>query len=468
MSALTFDVAVIGSGPGGYVAAVRAAQLGKKVVCIDRYGLGGTCLNWGCIPSKALIHAGGLVEDIREAETIGITTGPVKVDWQKVLAWKDGIIKRLTTGISHLFKEHGITHIVGSAKFTGPKALTVTGAKGTDTVSFGAAIIATGARPIEIPGFKFDGKRVISAKEALELPAIPATMAVIGGGVIGLEIGTFYAKLGTKVTVVELTPGLLPGTDPECTAVVARGLRRRRVTVHLGTKAKGVREGKSGFEVVIETPKGEEGIPADVVLVAVGMRPFTEDLGLAAAGVKTNERGFIPVNERRETNVPGIFAVGDVAGGPLLAHKASKEGIIAAEVIAGKKSAYDVNAMPTAIFTDPEIASVGMTEEQAKAASRAIRVGKFPFTASGRALTTGDSDGFVKVIADAKTDLILGMHVVGPEASNLISEGALAIEMGAVADDLALTVHPHPTLPEGAMEAAAAIGGHAIHVMGKV
>ena len=320
-----------------------------------------------------------------------------------------------------------------------------------------------------IPGFAFDGKRVISSKEALELEAVPKRMVLIGGGVIGLELGGVYAKLGTKVTVIEMMDQLLPGIDPDLVRVVARRLKETGVEVFLKAKAKAATVGAKGVDVAFENEKGEaKTIEADVCLVAVGVRPVTKDLGLEAAGVKADARGFLPVNAQMQTNVPHIYAIGDVTGPPLLAHKASKQGIVAAEVIAGKKgAAYDVRAMPGAVFTDPEIATVGITAADAKAKGIEVKTGMFPFAALGRAHTTGDTDGFVKIVSDAKTDVVLGVHIVGPEASNLISEGALAIEMGATAEDLALTIHPHPTLPEGLMEAAEALHGRAIHAVNR-
>lgn len=468
MSTSTYDAIVIGAGPGGYPCAIRLAQLGLKVAVVDRGHLGGVCLNWGCIPSKALIHAAGLFDKIKHhAAEIGITVKDASIDWGKVQTWKNSVIERLVGGIKSLFKNHKIDYIIGEARFTARDRISVQGKDGTRELTARNIVIATGARFFEIPSFKFDGKTILSAKEALSLDRIPKSLVLIGGGVIGLEIGTFYAKLGTQVTVVELMPQLLPGVDPDLVTFVARGLRKRGVTVYTKASAKSVTVSDQGAKVLIETEKGPVTVEGEKVLVAVGIRPNTDGLDLEKAGVQKNEKGFLPVDARRQTNVPGIYAIGDVTPGFALAHKATKEGIVAAEVIAGKKSAYDVRAMPAAVFTDPEIATVGMTEDQAEKAGHKVKVGKFAFAASGRAQTAGEADGYCKVVADAQTDQLLGVHIVGPEAANLIAEAALAIELGAAAEDLALTVHAHPTLPEVLMEACEAVHGHAIHVYQK-
>ncbi len=461
------DVAVIGAGPGGYVAAIRAAQLKKSVLLVEKGELGGVCLNVGCIPSKALIHAGNVVDRTRKASAMGITFTGVSVDMAKLVAWKDGVVKRLTGGIGTLLNGVGAKVLRGTATFTAPTRLEVKTESGTDTVEAADVILATGSRPIEIPGFKVDGKRVLTSTEALSLREVPRRTVVIGGGYIGLEIGIFLSKVGSDVTVVELTDSLLPGQDPDLVQVVARSLKKRGVKVHLSTKALGWAEGKDGAAVRVQTPKGEESIPADVILSTVGRRPNSENLGLERAGVKVDAKGFVPIDDRCRTNVSHVYAVGDVAGQPMLAHKGSKEGIVAAEVIAGLPSARDWRAVPAVIFTDPEIASVGMTEAEAKAAGYDPVVGRFPFAALGRAQAINDTEGFAKVVADRKTDLVLGVHVVGPEACDLISEGALAIEAGLRAEDLAATIHPHPTLPEAIMEAAEALHGKSVHILSK-
>ncbi len=463
-----FDLVVIGAGPGGYVAAIRAGQLGLKTAVVERDRIGGVCLNYGCIPSKSLIYASGLYEKIAHADAMGFTVGGgVTVDGAKLQAWKSGIVKRLTTGVGFLLNKTGVTVIQGTAKFTGPNAMSVSGTDGkAQTVQFGAAIVATGARPIALPPFPVDGKLVVTSKEALEVATVPQDLVVIGGGVIGLEMGMVFLKLGSRLTVVELTDSLLPGTDPEAVRALERSLSKRGATILKSTKAGGVVTEKGKTFV---TAKGSDGtdhkIPADLVLVAVGFRPNSEGIGLELVGVKTDARGSIVVDEHRRTNVPHVYAIGDVAGQPWLAHKASKEGIVAAEHAAGKPSAYDVKAMPAGIFTDPEIGTVGLQEHEAAKAGRKVRIGKFPFTALGKALAIGQTDGFVKLIADAESDLLLGATIVGYGAADLTAEIALAIEMGATAEDVGLTVHAHPTMPESLMEAAEAVHKQAIHIL---
>ena len=461
-----FEVVVIGGGPGGYPAAIRAAQLGKKVALIERDRLGGECLNYGCIPSKALISTANLLHALEGAAERGLDIGPAKVNMAQLQKWKGNVVQRLTSGVAQLCRGNGVEVISGTASFTGPNALHVEGASAED-VTFGDAIIATGGRPSDLPAFRFDGKHIVSTKEALELPEVPRNLAVIGGGISGLEIGTFYAKLGSVVVVVEIMDQLLPGTDPEAVRVVERRLRRLGVEVHVKSQARGWREDRGQRVIDIVTPEGGIGRRADVILVAVGRRTNTDDLGLDRAGVRLGPKGFIIVDPDLRTLNPHVFAVGDVIGPPFLAHKATKEGLIAAEAIVGHPVEVDYRAMPAAIFTDPEIATVGLQESEAAAKGRKVRIGKVPFAAIGRALTTGDFDGFVKLVADPESKVLLGATIVGPDASDLISELALAIEMGATVTDIALTVHPHPTLPEGIMESAEAALGQAIHVLNR-
>lgn len=469
MAASRYEACVIGAGPGGYVAAIRLSQLGKKVVLVDRDRLGGTCLNYGCIPSKALIAAGSLFEKMKNAAEMGIVAEVVRLDMEKLLRWKDGIVQKLGNGIASLLKMNGVELVLGDARFTGVRSIEVkTHRGGVQTVEAEQFIIATGGRPIELPGLPFDGRTIISSKEALDLAEVPKRVLVVGGGVIGLELGTFFAKVGSQVTVVELMPQLLPGIDADLVQVVQRSLKKRGVAIHLESKVKSATVfGDGTAKVSVETKKGEVSFDVDKVLVCVGVRPNTESLHLDAIHVQLTEKKFIRVDSTLRTNVGNIFAIGDVTGGPLLAHRASKQGIVAAEALAGRRSVYDVRAMPAAIFTDPEIATVGMTEAEAEKAGYKPRVGKFPFAASGRALSTGETEGFVKIVADQTSDIVLGASIVGPEASNLIAEATLAIEMGATAEDLALTVHTHPTLPESIQEAAEAVHGRAIHIFSK-
>ncbi len=468
MSEQIYDVIVIGGGPGGYVAAIRAGQLGLKTLVVEKEAMGGVCLNWGCIPSKALIHAAGLVEKIRHAEKLGITTSGLAVDVPAMQRWKDGIVDRLTKGVSQLVRGAGGQIAMGTARIVSAKRVAVTGAEGDERVyeARKGIVVATGTEVIRIPGFEPDGEVVVTAREAVSLQQVPKRMLVVGGGVIGLELGTVYHKLGCELTVVELTDQLLPGVDPDLVKVVHKRLEKRGARILLGAKASGLERTGAGARVTVLTREGkEESIEVDKVLVAVGFRPNSRGFGLEELGVALDERGHVRVDERFQSSVPGIYAIGDVCGPPYLAHKASKEGEIAVEVIAGKKSVRDWRAMPAAIFTDPEVATVGLSERQAKEQGRQVLVGKFPFSASGRAMAVTETDGFVKVIADAAGDHeILGIGIVGPEASDLISEGALAMEMCAFAEDVALTVHPHPTLGETMMEAAKHALGEAIHI----
>ncbi len=459
------ECVVIGAGPGGYVAAIRLAQLGKKTVVVERDRLGGVCLNWGCIPSKSLIHAANLYESIQHAEEFGIEVEGVSLDFARFMGRKNDVVGRLTGGIGHLLKKNGVEHVVGEARFSGSRSLEITGSDGsTSRLEFESCLIAVGSRSIEIPGFAFDGKRIHSSRTVLDLEDRPDSMVVIGGGVIGLELGTVFRKLGTEVTVIEMMSQLLPGTDPDLVKVVQRELKKRKVGIHLEARATGWTE-KAGKATLQATgKKGDFEVQADVVLVSVGRRPNTENLGLEQAGVKVDDRGFIAVDSSQQTSMAGIHAIGDCVAGPLLAHRASKEGEIAAERMAGHPAVYDVKSMPAAVFTDPEIATVGLTEVGAREAGIEIQVGQFPFAASGRALSVGHTEGFVKVIADPE-GLLLGAGIVGAEASELIGEMALAIEMGAYLEDIELTVHTHPTLSEGMMEAAAAAANRAIHIV---
>ena len=446
------------------MAAIRLGQLGKETVLIEKETLGGVCLNIGCIPSKALIRVAKLKQRIEAAKQIGLETSGITVDFAKVQAWKQGVVDRLVSGIEHLLKGNNVNVIKGTGKFTGSHELEISTAAGIEAVEAKDIIIATGSRYYDLPAFKFNGTTIISSTEALSLQQIPKTLAIIGGGVSGLEMGTLYAQLGCRVTVIEMLDQLLPGTDIDLVRIVERSLRKLSIEYHVKSKANEYRNG----EVHATLENGKEGIfEAEKVLVTVGRRPNTDGIGLEKAGVQTDSHGFIQVNKKMQTNVPGLYAIGDVVGQPMLAHKASKEGIVAAEVIAGLSSEADFHAIPGVIFTDPEIATVGLTESQAKENGYEPIVGKFPFTALGRAVLAGETEGFTKIVADKASNLVLGVHIVGPEASDLISEAALAIEMGATLEDIGFTVHPHPTFPESMMEAAEAAEGKAIHILQK-
>jgi len=461
----TADAVVIGAGPGGYVAAIRLAQLGMKTVCVDKGPIGGVCLNWGCIPSKAMIHASTLVETLHEhADGMGIGVGDVSVDLDRMRGWKDGIVERLTGGIGELFKRNGVEFVAGEASFVTPNMITVSGPDGVVTLETKKTLVATGARPVTLPFLKPDGERILTSKEALDLTEVPEHLLVVGGGIVGCEIGTYMRKLGAEVTIVELADQLLTGTDPELVKVVARRMKKRGITVHLKTKITAADPTANGLRAKVETPKGDKTVEATRALVAIGFQPNSETLGLDGVGVKLDDRGHLVVDEQLRTSQPDVFAIGDVIGPPYLAHKASKEGMVAAEVMAGREVALDVAAMPAAIFTDPEVATVGLTEQQARDQGLEVKTGSFPMAANGRALSTNHSDGLVKFVADARDDTLLGVHICAYGGSDLIAEAALAIEMGATVEDIGLTVHPHPTLSETLMEAAHVVEGHAIHI----
>ncbi|HTJ83188.1 MAG TPA: dihydrolipoyl dehydrogenase [Polyangiaceae bacterium] len=465
----TFDAIVIGAGPGGYPCGIRLGQLKQKVLVIEKESPGGVCLNWGCIPSKALINTANQFEKIKHGGT-GIKVQSPAIDANEMQDWKEGIVKRLTGGVRSLLKMNGAELVMGTATVTSANTVEVVGEGGTkETYKADKAIVlATGASTIELPTFKFDGKQIIGAKEAVSLRQIPKRLLVIGGGIIGLELGMVYQKLGSQLTVLEFLPNILNGVDPECAKIVEKRITKLGGTIHVGAKALGYeRQSDGSLAVAFEKDGKRDTVVCDVVLVAVGMRPNSKGLGLEQVGVKINDKGFVPIDKLGQTNVPGIYAVGDVSGPPLLAHKATKEGEIVAEIIAGHKAAMDWVTIPGAIFTDPEIATAGLTAEEAKAKGYEVAIGKFPFSVLGKAMAMNETEGFAKVIADKKTKQILGIHIVGPEASTMISEGALALEMAAFLDDMSLTIHPHPTLGEALMEAAAHAAGHAVHILNR-
>jgi dihydrolipoamide dehydrogenase len=458
------NVVVIGAGPGGYVCAIRLAQLGQKVTVVEKDALGGTCLNIGCIPSKALIAAGALMDRIRNATAMGLTVEGMKLDLPKLIEWKEGIVKRLTGGVGTLLKQHGVEHVKGTAKLAGKGQVDV----GGKVLAYDDLVIATGSVPIGIPGFAIDEKRVWSSTGALVPDRVPKHLLVIGGGYIGLELGILYRKLGSEVTVVEYTDGALPGQDRDCVKVIERSLKKQKIKLLVRHGAKGYEaKGKQLFVKVENRDGGDDTLECDQILCTVGRKPFTDGLGLEQLGLKTDEKGFLKVDKQMRTSVPNVYAIGDVAGQPMLAHKGSREGLVAAAVIAGQKEEYDARCVPAVIFTAPEMASVGLLEEQAKEQGREVKLGTFPFAASGRAMSLMDTEGFVKIIADAATDEVLGVHMVGPEVTELIAEAALAIELGATSEDIARTIHAHPTLPETLMEAAESVHKLAIHVYQK-
>ena len=463
-----YDAVVIGAGPGGYVCAIRLAQLGKKTLCVERDRIGGVCLNYGCIPSKALISAAGRYHRIDHAGVMGISVTGKEIDFAATQEWKDTVVGKLTGGVERLLKQNGADVLIGTAAFRDANTIEVATDEGVETIGFTDAVIATGSRPFFLKGFEPDGEIVVGSRHALEFERIPERLLVVGGGYIGLELGIAYAKFGTAVTVVEMMDTLLPGTPKELSRMVARRCRQLGIEVHLNTPAKALRKEGKKATLTAAAPGGEElTIEADRVLVTVGRKPNGEGVGLEAAGIETGERGFIPVDGQRRTSVPNIYAIGDVAGEPMLAHKASKEGIVAAEVIAGGTASYDHRAVPAVIFTDPEIAYVGLTEQEAAGQGLESVTGRFPFAASGRALAIDEAEGFVKVVADAGSGALLGVQIVGPEASDLIGEACLALEMGATIEDVGFTMHPHPTLGEAIMEAAEAALGRAIHQLNR-
>lgn len=463
--AIQTDVLIIGGGPGGYVAAIKAGQLGKKALVVDRDKLGGECLNYGCIPSKALISAASTAHKTKKAKEAGLGTAVTEMDWMKVIGWKDQMIGGFVKNIGALVKGNKGDHLAGAVTLTGRHTATVKLATGgTESVEFKHCIVATGSESVSIPGFAVDGENVLGSKESLDLNKAPEALVVIGGGVIGLEIGTIFAKLGTKVTVVEFTDSLLPVVEKDLVAPVSRSLTKLGVDLMLSSKAKSWAKKGKRLELTVETPEGEKKIACDKILLAVGRAPRTKGLGLETVGVELDKRGHIVVDSEMLSSVDTIYAIGDCVGQPYLAHKASREGILAAQSIAGKPLEAK-GQVPWAIFTDPEISWVGFTDTEAKLAGYQTVVGKFPFAASGRAMASRETEGFAKVVAEKGTGKILGGGFVGTNASDLIGEVCLAVSLGATLEQVAQTIHPHPTLTETFAEACESALGHPIHVL---
>ena len=469
----TFDVIVIGGGPGGYVCAIRAAQLGLKTACVENRGtLGGTCLNVGCIPSKAMLQSSHLFEEANHSfASHGIKVSKVELDLPAMLARKDDVVKQNTTGIEFLFKKNKVTYIKGTGKVAkaipGAHQIAVKRLDGTDaTYTAKYVVIATGSEVTPLPGIIIDEKKIVSSTGALSLAKVPKSMVVIGGGVIGLEMGSVWRRLGAQVTVVEFLDFIMLPMDGEVRKQMQRILEKQGMKFMLGQKVTKAVLGKDGVMLTIEPAKGGAAteMKADVVLVAVGRRPFTNGLGLAEAGVKMTNRGFVEADIHYQTNIEGIFAIGDVIGGMMLAHKAEDEGVAVAEVCAGQTAHINYDAIASVIYTWPEVAGVGKTEEQLKEAGVAYKAGKFPFTANSRARSNGDMEGFVKILADATTDRVLGCHIIGPSGGDLIMEVALGMEFGASAEDIARTSHAHPQLGEAVKEAALNVDKRAIHI----
>lgn len=469
MSAEQYDVVVIGSGPGGYVCAIRAAQLGLKTACIEKDDtLGGTCLNVGCIPSKALLSVSEkYAQAAHEFEGLGIGVGTPTLALEKVMAHKTKVVAANTQGISFLFKKNKVAHIVGTGAVAGAGLVEVSGKDGKKTtIAAKNIVIATGSESTPLAGVAVDEKQIVTSTGALALAKVPASLAVIGGGVIGLEMGTVWQRLGAKVTVIEFMDRVLPGMDGEVSREMKKILTKQGMEFKLSTKVTSAKTAKGKVTLSLDAAAGgkPETLDVETVLLAIGRRPYTAGLGLEKAGVAVDNRGRVVIDDHFQTNVKGVFAIGDVVRGAMLAHKAEDEGVVVAEIIAGQTGHIDYDAIPSVVYTFPEVASVGKTEEQLKEAGIAYKTGKFPFMANGRARAMNATDGFVKVLADAKTDRVLGCHIVGAEAGTLIAEITLALEFGASSEDIARTCHAHPTLNEAVKEAALAVDGRPIHI----
>jgi len=459
-----YDLVVIGAGPGGYVAAIRAAQLGMRVACVEKApALGGTCLRIGCIPSKALLDSSELFWNTRRHMAVhGIRVADVTLDLPAMMGRKDKVVRGLTQGVAGLFKKNGVSHVNGTARIIAPGRVEVAGQDG-QVLESERILIATGSEPAPLPGFDLDGRHIVSSEEALAFEAVPARLLVIGAGAIGLEMGSVWARLGSEVRIVEVLDRIVPGMDREMARALQKVLEKQGLTFSLATAARKAVVEDGRVAVTIETGGMATTESFDRVLVAVGRRPYTADLGLEGAGVALDARGRITIDHRFETSVPGVHAIGDVVAGPMLAHKAEDEGIACVELLAGRAGHVNYDAIPSVVYTWPELAGVGKTEEECQEAGRAVRIGRFPFMANGRARAAEERDGLVKIIADAGTDRVLGVHVLGPRASDLIAEAVLAMEFGGSAEDIARTSHAHPTFSEAVREAALDVDGRSIH-----
>jgi len=459
-----YKLVVIGAGPGGYVAAIRAAQLGIKTAIVEREYFGGVCLNWGCIPSKTLLHVTELKRRVEESSRIGLMAEKVTIDLDKLRKHKETTVKRLTGGVKMLLDKAGVKSFVGSARFLSPTKVEVTGDKTRTEVESEHFIIATGARPMELPMLKQDGKVVVGAREMIDVPDVPDEMLVVGAGPIGVEMATVYQTLGSRVTIVEILDAVLPLLDTDISATTEKALKKQGIKILLSSKVTKSEVTGGKAKVTIESGGKTEEHTFDCVLVAAGMIPNTADIGLDKAGVKLDAKGFVIVDKRMRTNVTSIFAIGDVAGGILLAHKASHEGVVAVEAIAGSAASADWKGVPYAVFCDPEVAGIGLTEKEAKAAGRKVKVGKFPYGGVGKAVATLATDGFAKVISDAETDEVLGIHIVGPHAGDIIFAGTAMMELDCTAEDIGHMMAVHPTLSEALMEAGLSANKKAIHI----
>lgn len=464
-ASIDIDLLVIGAGPGGYVAAIRAAQLGQQVIIADKAKWGGVCLNVGCIPSKALIHAAHQYESMTNAEALGLKAGNVEVDFGKVQEYKSSVVNRMTGGVEMLLKANNVSMFAGEVMFINEHEARLFNDQEAPRYRFKHCIIATGSRPIELKAFPFGG-RILSSTEALSLPEVPKSLAVIGGGYIGVELGQMFSKFGTKVTILEGLDTILAGFDKDMSQLVARKLKQANADIITGAKAVSAKQTDQDVTVTYEAGGETKSVTAEYLLVTVGRRPNTDgELGLDMIGIKMNDRGLIEVDDQCRTNIPHIYAIGDIVPGPALAHKASYEAKVAAEAIAGLPSKVDYKCIPAVAFSDPECASVGYTEKEAKEKGLNVKSSKFPFGGNGRAVTLGGADGFMKLVHEVDTGIVVGAHIAGVEASNIIAELGLAIEMGATLEDIALTIHAHPTLGEIAMDAAELALGHPIHTL---